>query len=210
MIDLETAARRVLEMLDYHSIRVFMGFDSTSEDDAYLRIADLRAALEQPQQPECRCCEAGTLSCGTRWYTDDCAIHGPGSAPQPTIPLEVERDGPEPSDPVLHRNRDLYQELIKAINDLVPLTDSLMTRLFAADRRARSEAAYSEQWRREHDRAERAIALVRRFVIYPHIGSLSFQSVEPVEVGCYDCEKARADARAFLREIDGGTPEEKS
>ena len=60
------------------------------------------------------------------------------------------------------------------------------------------------------DRAARAIALVRRFVIYPHIGSLSFQSVEPVEVGCCDCEKARADARAFLREIDGGTPEEKS
>jgi len=42
------------------------------------------------------------------------------------------------------------------------------------------------------------------------VGSPSFQSVEPVEVGCYDCEKARADARAFLREIDGGTPEEKS
>ena len=49
MTDLERAARRVLEMLDDHSIRVFMGFDSTSEDDAYLRIADLRAALDQPQ-----------------------------------------------------------------------------------------------------------------------------------------------------------------
>ena len=43
------------------------------------------------------------------------------------------------------------------------------------------------------DRAARAIALVRRFVINP-----------------YDCEKALADARAFLREFDDGTPKEES
>jgi len=64
-----------------------------------------------------------------------------------------------------------------------------------ADLRAALQPREVEQiaYPQEHDRAERAIALVRRFVINP-----------------YDCEKALADARAFLREFDGGTPEEKS
>ena len=43
MSDLERAARRVLEMLDDHSIRAFMG------EDALDRIADLRAALDEDQ-----------------------------------------------------------------------------------------------------------------------------------------------------------------
>ena len=48
----------------------------------------------------------------------------------------------------------------------------------------------------EHDRAERAIAFVRMFIAH----------------GCAEREVCGlvGDARAFLREIDGGTPEEES
>ena len=58
MTDLETAARRVLEMLDDHQIRVFMKqYDPTRNSAMRLRIADLRAALDQQPPTSCAACE---------------------------------------------------------------------------------------------------------------------------------------------------------
>ena len=65
MIDLETAARRVLKMLDDHQIRVFMG------EDALDRIADLRTALEQPMQPCAWSLALQSLTPGGSEYVDD-------------------------------------------------------------------------------------------------------------------------------------------
>ena len=67
-----------------------------------------------------------------------------------------------------------------------------------ADLRAALQPREVEQiaYPQEHDRAARAIALVRMFIAH----------------GCAEREVCGllGDARAFLREFDGGKPEEKS
>jgi len=170
MSDLERAARGMLEMLDDPQIRVFMKqYDPTRNSAMRLRIADLRAALDQLER-RCWCGHpfAGHQKSGDPRFTETIC----NGCNDDLIRLNDAGLGVchEPSGDRPDSEPDAPQVIPREVEQI----------------------AYPQ----EHDRAERAIALVRRF---------SESSIAP-----WSPWRLLDDALAFLREIDGGTPEEES